>query len=261
MLRVENIGVVVARGKRILDGVSLQVSPGRVMVVIGPNGAGKSTLVSTISGVRQPSFGRVLWCGRELSLWSPRELACQRAVVAQSVSLSFPFRVYEVVMFGRSSLGIPSPMEEDAKVVEKVLKRVGMLKMANRQYTTLSGGERKRVHIARALAQLSSVGPDEPCLLVLDEPMASLDMRYQMSMVRLIRELAESGLCVVVVLHDWNTAAQTADHIAMLSSGKLVAVGPPESVLTAYTIERTYGIGVDIIPHPTSSTPIIMPRY
>jgi len=233
--------VTVRAGQRtLLDAVSLDMVPGKVLAVIGPNGAGKSTLLGALAGTLRPASGQVNVDGRALGDWRPVALARRRAVVGQSASLAFPMDAAEVVGLGRLPWhGTPGAARDHAAVAA-ALSATQATHLAGQAYATLSGGERQRVQIARALAQLD--GADQPAALLLDEPTASLDVRHVASLLRLVRRLAQGGLAVLVVLHDLNEAAFVADRVAILVEGRLVASGLPRDVLDPVSVAQIYGI-------------------
>jgi iron complex transport system ATP-binding protein len=211
---------------------------GAVTVVLGPNGAGKSTLVKVLTGLIAPLQGRVLLHGRELSGISRREIARRIAVVPQTVHVAFDFRVREVVMMGRAprqgALQLPSVQDRD--VVEQVLQRTDLVRLADRNVRELSGGELMRVAIARALCQ-------QPEILVLDEATAHLDITHRVALHALVRrEVQERGLVCVAVLHDLNEAAQNADHVILLQEGRIVAQGDVAAVMTYRTLHQVFGV-------------------
>jgi len=235
---------VTVQGRAILDGVDLRLPPGEVTVLVGPNGAGKSTLLKAMAGGRALDAGSVTLHGRDVAAWAPAELAGLRAVLSQSVTVGFAFRVDEVVR-----LGLPagtSRARADA-LAGAALERVGLSDFAGRDCTTLSGGEQQRVHLARAMVQLAAAPADERTrYLMLDEPTNGLDIAHQLLVVRVAREHAASGGGVLAVLHDLNLAALAADRIVALDRGRIVADGPPEAVVTDRLLSETYRVGLRV---------------
>ena len=225
--------------------VSLSVSPGQLLAVAGPNGAGKSTLLRLLSGALVPHAGEVRLDERALGDLSDRERARAIAVVPQSESSPFPVTVREMVAMGRyTHLG---PWERagsrDQAVVERALERCMVTPFAERQLGELSGGERQRVRIARALAQ-------EAPILLLDEPTAGLDLRFQMELFHLLRELRADGLALLLVTHDLNLAARFADRLLLLDRGRAEAMGTPAEILSRETLEAVYEWPLRLVPHP-----------
>ena len=226
-------------------GVSLSVSPGRLLAVVGPNGAGKTTLMKLLAGSLTPQAGGVTLDDRALSVFSDRDRALAIAVVPQSESSPFPVTVREMVGMGRYvHLG---PWERssgrDREVVDHALARCAVAEFADRQLGQLSGGERQRARIARALAQ-------EAPVLLLDEPTAGLDLRYRMELFHLLRQLRAAGLGVLVITHDLNLAARFADQLLVLDRGRAQAWGTPEEVLSRESLEAVYEWPLRVVPHP-----------
>lgn len=249
LLELRNAGVM--RGNRqVLSGVNLSLQTGTLTALVGPNGAGKSTLLALLAGDAVPNQGGALLSGRALADWPVRELALQRAVMAQDHAVRFAFSVQEVVAMGR--LPHPSNPAEDARIVAQAMAEVDVSALAARDVQTLSGGEAARTSLARALVQHTPV-------LLLDEPTAALDLRHQERTLHSARELARQGRCVVVVLHDLNLASAYADRIVMLCEGRIAADGAPRAVLTRDIIGQVYGQTVQVIEHPTRGVPLVVP--
>lgn len=240
-------------GRTVLAGVDLDIVGGEVLALVGPNGAGKSTLLGALAGDRHPVAGTVSLAGRPLAEWPQRDLARQRAVLLQANQVSFPFTVAEVVEMGRSPWqGLPEADEDDAAIAEAV-RQTDTADLLGRRFTALSGGEKARVSLARVLAQRTPV-------VLLDEPTAALDLRHQEDVMAISRALAAAGRTVVTVLHDLSLAAAWADRIAMLSLGRLVAVGAPAEVLTADRIAEVYGVDVHVLTDTPDGRLIIVPK-
>lgn len=246
-------GVVVdLGGTRILHGVGLAVEPGQVVALLGPNGAGKSTLLAAACGDVPTASGEVRLSGRPLGAWSTVELARRRAVLLQRVNVSFPFTALQVVTMGRAPWAGTSAQDADDQAVAEAMAACDVEHLAERQFTTLSGGERARVALARVLAQ----GTD---LLMLDEPTAALDLHHQELVLARARRHAQGGGGVVVVLHDLTLAAAWADRVIVLDRGRVAAAGAPRDVLTAGTLSQVYRCPVEVIDHPRTGGPIILP--
>ena len=236
----------------LVEHASLDIAHGELVALVGPNGAGKSTLLSVLAGDRNPSEGAALIDGRTPADWGFSELARRRAVLTQDNQVSFPFRVREVVAMGRTPWRGTEQTHEDDEAIAAALLECDVLHLANRTFTSLSGGERARVSLARVLAQRT------PGVL-LDEPTASLDLRHQEDVLTVARRLAHAGSAVGVVLHDLSLAAAYAHRIAVMESGRIAAVGAPAEVMQPELLERVYGIGVRLIPDPAGGAPIIVP--
>lgn len=227
-----------------LAGVSLAARAGQVVAVLGPNGSGKTTLVRVALGLLPPAAGSAAILGRPAASWTPRELARAVGVVTQREDNLFPQRVRETVGLGRYARLSPWGAEgaEDRAAVQRALGRCDVLDLADRWIWTLSGGEYQRVRLARALAQ-------EPRLLVLDEPTASLDIRHEMELFELVRALADrDGLAVLLITHHVNLAARFADRVLLLAAGRPAGAGAPADVLTRDTVERVFAWPVSIAP-------------
>jgi len=231
--------------RRALDGVDFAAPPGRLTAVIGPNGSGKSTLLRLLLGAAAPHDGEVTFAGRSVRDWDRRALSRRVGVVQQSEAVAFPMRVREYVAMGRYPHLGPwgAERDRDREAVRSALERSDTGDLAERDLATLSGGERQRVRIARALAQ-------EAEALVLDEPTASLDVRHEMAIFRLLADLSREGRTVVVVTHSLNLSGRFADRILLLDDGRPAAQGAPDGVLRATTIARVYRWPVRVARHP-----------
>jgi iron complex transport system ATP-binding protein len=222
-------------GEAALRDVSCTAAPARLVAVAGPNGSGKTTLVRALSGLVSPAAGEVLVEGKPIRQWPRGELARVLAVVPQREEIAFPLEVGETVMLGRyARLGpLAPPSRADRDAVAAALERCDIGGLAGRTIDSLSGGEWQRVRLARALAQ-------EPRVLVLDEPTASLDVRHEMELLELVRTLVDGGMAGLVVTHELNLAARFADRIVLLDRGRVAADGPPADVLTRDTLSRVF---------------------
>ena len=244
MLAMRQVSVRVS-GATLLDGVSLAVQPGEVLIVIGPNGAGKSTLLKALCGDIGATAGEVRMNGRLLRDWPLRERAKVRAVLPQETALGFPCG-------GESA--------HDRDIARAALQRVEADHFAWRRYTTLSGGERQRVQLARVLAQIWEPPADGSTrYLLLDEPTASLDLTHQHALLGLARRFAGHGVGVLAVLHDLNLAAAYADRIAVLKDGRLVALDAPAAVLQPALIKRVFAMTARVLAQPGSQRPLVVP--
>jgi iron complex transport system ATP-binding protein len=226
-IRAECISVrYPGRATPAIQDVDLELSPGALVGVVGPNGSGKTTLLRALLGTLPLSSGTVTILGRPVGQWRPRDLARQVAVVAQREEMLFPLTVEETVALGRyAHLGpLAAPGARDRQVVAEAMARADVAEFAGRRTDTLSGGEWQRVRVARALAQ-------EPRVLVLDEPTASLDVRHEMEVFELVRRLAGEGIATLLITHHLNLAARYADRLLLLRQGRVAAEGPPAAVL------------------------------
>ncbi|MFD0267365.1 heme ABC transporter ATP-binding protein [Streptomyces sp. NPDC127106] len=259
----EAVGLHVRLGGRaVLAGIDLAARAGEVLALVGPNGAGKSTLLAALAADLPAASGTVRIDGRPAGAWAAPELALRRAVLPQAAELSFPFTVAEVVAMGRApwaGTGVAgaagaadADADADGEAVARAMAATEVSGFADRPFTALSGGERARVALARVLAQQAP-------LLLLDEPTAALDLRHQELVLRICRERAAAGDAVVAVLHDLGLAAAYADRIAVLEGGRIAADGPPAKVLRADLLSQVYRQPVEVLPHPQSGIPMVLP--
>lgn len=233
----------------ILNQVSFKAATGKLSVIIGSNGAGKSSLLKVLTGQWNPQKGTVTYNGTNINQFNKAKLAQMRAVLSQRITIQFPMSVLEVVLLGRYPHVIHDVGKRDREIAMAMLERVGMHDFAKRNILTLSGGQQQRVHMARVWAQIFEV--DTACALFLDEPTASLDIRYQHSLLRLAKEtVREYAITVIAVLHNMNLAAQYADHIAVMKKGRLIRTGKPQQVLESKLIQEVFGVKSIIQTHP-----------
>lgn len=235
-------------GRTLLDNVSLTIRPGETFALVGPNGSGKSTLLRLLAGLRRPARGCVRVDARPLANLKRRTIARSIALVEQQAETSDRLCVRDAVALGRTPFLSPLRpwTDEDDTHVDRALDDVDMQSFADRLWHTLSGGERQRVHIARALAQ-------QPRILLLDEPTNHLDIQHQLSILNLVRRLP---VTVVIALHDLNQA-MACDRVGILDQGRLVAVGPPEDVLTPERLWQTFRVQADSIGDPQDGRRIL----
>lgn len=235
----------------VLHEISLHVAPGQVLSVIGPNGCGKSTLLRCAAGLLRPRSGTVEVAGDDVFALEARERARRVALLPQSFEGGRALKVEEMVLLGRtphlSPYGMPS--KNDYDIARRALENVGAAKFAQRPIAALSGGERQRVLLARALTQ-------QPKILLLDEPISNLDIRYQCEVLDLARRLAKTeNLAVVAVLHQINLASAIADTMLLLNEGRTIAQGAPDVVMTQAHLEAVYQTPLRIAAHPHSGRP------
>jgi iron complex transport system ATP-binding protein len=245
-------------GRPLLDNISLAVNPGIVLGILGPNGAGKSSLLHVIGGDIPAIAGQLQLGGRSLAEWTLRERARSVAMLGQNTVLNFPFTVEEVVLLAR----IPhsSGAARDRDIVAEVMAATDTECLRGRHYTALSGGEKQRVQLARALAQVWRADDSEVRLLLLDEPTSALDPAHQQLVTRCVRHLAGEGCAVVVVMHDCNRLAELADEITVLADGRQVTTGAPEVVLTPAMFASVFAVSTLIERHPVTGLPLVVFR-
>jgi len=241
----------------VLVDVGLQVRAGEVLALIGPNGSGKTTLLHTLDRLLRPMRGEVRLEGRSIWGLAPREVARMIALAPQrETQTAWPLTVEEAVALGRAPHRgwlLPYTLADDA-AVRMAMARMGVESLARRPLSTLSGGEVRRVLLARALAQ-------SPRVMLLDEPATYLDLHYQAELLGLVRTLARiDGMAVVLTVHDLALVAPCADRVALLSGGRLCAVGTPAEVLRAEVLIPVYGPHLEVLIHPETGAPLVLPR-
>jgi iron complex transport system ATP-binding protein len=234
-------------GRRVIDRVSLEVESGSRLALLGPNGSGKSTLLRSLYRLHRPAAGTILVGGDDLWRLPARASAQRVAVVAQEGGAEHDLTAFQVVMLGRvphqRGFGADSP--RDLAIAEAALARVGALDLADRPFAILSGGEKQRILLARAITQ------DCP-VLVLDEPTNHLDVTFQLELMQIVADL---GLTTIAALHDLNLAVEYCDRVAVLRDGRLVASGEPDTVLTAELIADAFAVRADRLTNPATGRP------
>ncbi|NLI13644.1 MAG: heme ABC transporter ATP-binding protein [Peptococcaceae bacterium] len=253
MLRIEDIECSYGAVK-VLRGLTFSIESGSFTGIIGPNGSGKSTLLKSLSRVLKPAKGAVLLNEENLYNLDTREVAKKMAVVPQETAVNFSFTVKDVVIMGRSPhLGrFQSEGKKDFEAARLAMELTGTGHLADRLITAVSGGERQRVIIAKALAQ-------EPKIILLDEPTSHLDINHQIEILSLLKSLnRENNLTIIAVFHDLNLAAQYCDRLILMKSGLVFTMGDPAEVLTADNIKQVYGASVLIRKHPVTGQPSII---
>ena len=237
----------------VLSSVSFSVGQGELFALLGPNGSGKSTLIKIIVGILQAELGTVSICGRDLRSIPRRDLAKLVGYVAQESAMRFPLTAMELVLQGRFAQGrlIGFESERDINEAEWAMRITETLEYAARPVTELSGGERQRVMLARAIAV-------RPKVLVLDEPVANLDVAHQVKMLELIKRLSvEEEITAVVVTHELNLAAEFANKVLLLSRGEVIKCGPPKEVMTEEALRSVFETDLMVDDNPSSGAPRI----
>lgn len=241
-----------------IAGVSAEIASGACTGIIGPNGSGKSTLLRLLLGILRPDGGTALFRGRPARDWSRAALAREVGVVPQGEEIVFPLTVRELVAMGRyPHMGAwRREAARDRAAIEEAMERCDLAALQERPISTLSGGERQLARLARALAQ-------QPTALALDEPTVALDIRHEMTIFELLRDLGRRGVTVLLVTHHLNLAARYADRLVLLANGRVAAEGTPDQVLRQETVARIYGWPVEIAPYrgpgPDAGAPQVVP--
>ena len=246
-----------------LDGVSVEIAAGAFTGILGPNGSGKTTLMKLLAGTLAPASGEVLLDGTPVARVPRRQLARRLALVPQETQLAFDYSVLEVVLMGRyphlGAFEIEGPA--DVAIARAALRATGTLGLEDRPFATLSGGEKQRVIIAGALAQIhqGARGSAQPVLL-LDEPTTALDLGYLLDTAELLRDLRQRGaLTVVMSTHDLNFAASLCDALVLLRDGRVLAAGSTDAVLTAQHVRALYEVEADIRRHEQAGHLVVVP--
>jgi len=240
----------------VLSGISFDLNQGEIIGVIGPNGSGKSTLIRLLSGVLKPDSGKIIIFSKAIASYSRKELAQKLAVIPQQTELAFPYRVLEVVLMGRAPYLSRFQLEsaKDLEIALQALSQTGCLGLESRRIDEVSGGERQRVILAKALAQ-------EPEIILADEPTAHLDLEHQIKFMRLISELREKRkISVLFTTHDLNLASIFADRILVLDQGRLAGLGTPKEVLKPELMSKIYHLKLKQISGIYQNRPFLIPE-
>ena len=249
-------GVTLAYGDRtIIDGLDLQVAPGKITTIVGANGCGKSTLLRSLARLLSPSEGQIVLDGRSVHARPTKEVARILGLLPQSPIAPEGIAVADLVGRGRHphQKALARWSAHDYEVVADALEATGVTELADRSVDELSGGQRQRVWIAMALAQ-------ETDILLLDEPTTFLDVAHQIEVLDLLTDLSVSrGTTIVMVLHDLNMAARYADELVAMKAGRVHATGAPHEVITADIVEEVFGLANQITTDPVSGKPMVTP--
>ncbi len=241
---------------RILDGVDVSLEYGEFLAIVGPNGAGKSSLLSVLADEVRVGKQKVLFKDKPIRDWDVKELSKHKAKFSQHNSNDIPLEVKDVVMMGRYPYFDAQPGNEDLEAMDKMMHETDITHLKERDYNTLSGGEKQRVHLSRVMAQLENDIAHK--LVFLDEPLNNLDIKHQYKALEIIRNFTQKANSAIVVLHDLNLAAQFADKVLLMKSGRVSAYGSPQEVFTAENISNAYNFPCTICEHPITNNPMII---
>ncbi len=253
MLQLKNVTFAYDK-HTVLSDINFVAIWGEILGLIGPNGSGKSTLIKLMSDVLKPKFGEITIESKNISAFKKDELARLIAVVPQNPNLPPAFTSFEVVLLGRTPhLGLLRyEGERDLAIVWRAMEMTQTQHLAERRVGELSGGEKQRLILARALAQ-------EPKIFLLDEPTAHLDINHQIEAMEMVRGLcSKQSLVTILAMHDLNLAAQYSDRVVLLSEGRIWAEGSPREVITRENIREVYKTEVDVYPHPINGIPCVL---
>jgi iron complex transport system ATP-binding protein len=242
-----------AGGRQLIAGISAKFEPGRLHLILGPNGAGKSTLVKLLARLLRPHAGSVIYAEGDTKDWSDRELAQRRAILSQAIEVAFPIPAYELVMMGRYPHFRGRPGVKDEGICSEVMHYFNVAELAEREYSTLSGGEQQRVNFARVLAQIWLPLKNSCRYLFLDEPLTFLDLRHQIDFMRKVCEFASQPDVVVIgVVHDLNLALRFADRVVLLHHGRTLADGATTDVLIAENLRIAFEVTPILVTNPAT---------
>lgn len=240
-IKFENMKFGYSEDAVILNGIDLTISGPQFISIIGPNGVGKSTLIHCINKILTPTSGEVYLNGKNVKEYSLRDMAKEIGYVPYKSQGVFPMLVVDAILLGRNPHASWKTSTKDLLKVEEVMKKLDIEDLAMRNYNELSAGQHQRVMLARGLVQ-------EPKILLLDEPTANLDVKYQIGISRLLKKLSrEEDILVIMISHDLNLAARYSDNVILLSGGKVFAVGKPEDVMTEENISKVYGVECKVV--------------
>ncbi len=258
MIQAHNVSVAI-RGRTIISEVNAEVRPGELAAIVGPNGSGKTTFLRALAG-DVPFSGNIAINGSDLAAMKPWQAASRRAVLPQAITLSFPFTVREIVRLGLAGGRSGLSAVEERRLPERALARVDLDGFAGRFYQELSGGEQQRVQLARVLCQVwSPVLDGMPRYLLLDEPVSSLDIKHQLTIMNIARDFVGGGGGVIAVLHDLNLASMFADRMWVMHRGRIAAAGAPSDVLKDEMLSRVFGCDLRVGFLPPGA-PFVLPQ-
>ena len=246
MISAHNISFK-AGTKFLVQNVTAEFEAGKLVAIMGPNGAGKTTLLKMLAGGQDASSGEVIFKGKELSLYNAEELAMHRGVLSQSYQLNFPVTVEEIIMMGRYPYFQLKPRKHDLLVFNAIVQQLGIESFLKREYNSLSGGEAQKVQLARVLAQVWEDESQSGKALFLDEPVSSLDIKYQHEILGIARNYANNNNAVISVLHDINLALQYADCIYFMKEGSIIYQHRHGEPLNLQLLQQVFDVTFRII--------------
>ncbi len=256
---LKTTGIYYSIGKKlILSDINVEFHPGEFNMILGPNGSGKSSFLKIFSGEVNHFEGTVMYEDKKIGDIKKEELAKKRAVMSQQPELNFPLMVDEVVMMGRYPHFTFNPNKKDITICDEVIEKMNLQAFRERNYLTLSGGEKQRVQYARVLAQIWEKPTNGCRYLFLDEPLTSLDINYQQEFLQIAREFTRNDTVLIAVMHDINLAIQFADKLFFLKEGELVAQGKPIDILSEALIEKVFDVQTAVINNPVNNTPLVV---
>ena len=259
MIETKKLGVSIG-SKQIIENIDFFAHPGEVTAIVGPNGSGKTTLLRALSGDLSYT-GSAFLDGEDFAAIKLWRMAARRAVLPQASALSFPFTVYEIVHMGLTGGFSGVTGVEQEKLPDLALQKVDLAGFSGRLYQVLSGGEQQRVQLARVLCQVwMPVVDGKPRYLFLDEPISSLDIKHQITVMEIARDFAAAGGGVIAVLHDLNLTAMFADSVAVMHKGKLDTIGTPQQALTDDRLARVYECSLRVGVPPAQGVPFVLPQ-
>ncbi len=253
MIQIKNINFSY-NGKKILKNIDFNVENGKILSILGPNGSGKTTLLKVIAGILKPDIGEVIVNGKNFLKMQRREMAKLIAYVPQNFEPGFDFTVFDIVSMGRfpHKALLETLDDVDYEKIEWALKVTGLEDLKMKSIREISGGERQRTIIAMALAQDAQI-------ILMDEPTSNLDIRYQLNMLELIKNMVKEGRTIILTMHDVNLSIRYSDEVIVLSEGEIYSKGKPDDIIDEKTIENVYGIKTKILRNGSNRISYILP--
>ena len=249
-IRCESIDINLNK-REILKNISIEVKEKEILSIIGPNGAGKSTLLKSLAGDINPTNGNIFYDEININQIDIQERAFTRSVMSQLQPIAFDFSVKEIVEMGWINRGESEYADQFDDAVKEVILKCGVKDLIDRNFNNLSGGEQRRIHFARTLLQLwRPSNSSDPKYLFLDEPTANLDLTYEIKLLNIVKDVAQEGAGVILVLHDLNLAAKFSDKVAILKGGLLIDIGLPKDILKSTLLSDVYEIKVEVKNNP-----------